>query len=203
MSKVLSETLMRIRPGTTMSTILIIAVLSFTLLLIYATTTFVNLPKSFAQTTDSNTNTTTTATARLSPPQQQQCATTEQTIQGPEYKAGSPLRQGKDFAKGLQGPRLELTGRVLSPMGCKPVQGAILDIWQADSNGNYDNKGFNLRGKITTDKDGKYVLDTIYPGALHIGTTAIRPSHIHVMEYQVNRYLQHKYTLKGNPGMLL
>jgi protocatechuate 3,4-dioxygenase beta subunit len=39
----------------------------------------------------------------------------------------------------------------------------------------------NLRGKITTDKDGKYVLDTIYPGALHIGTTAIRPSHIHVM----------------------
>jgi protocatechuate 3,4-dioxygenase beta subunit len=145
--------------------------------LIYTTTTLIKLPKSFAQTTY-----TITAATRLNPPQQQQCATTEPTIQGQEYKAGPPFRQGQDFAKGLQGPRLQLTGRrVLSPMECKPVQGAILDIWQADSSGNYDNKGFNLRGKITTDKDGKYVLYTIYPRRLHIGTTAIRPSHIHVM----------------------
>jgi protocatechuate 3,4-dioxygenase beta subunit len=156
-------------------------ILYFTLILIY-TTTLVNFPKSFAQTTVSNTNA--TAPARLVPPPlatQKQCATTEPTIQGPEYKAEPPLRQGQDFAKGLQGPRLDLTGRVLSSIGCKPVQGAILDIWQADSNGYYDNKGFNLRGKITTDKDGKYVLDTIYPGQLHVGATAIRPSHIHVM----------------------
>jgi hypothetical protein len=97
--------------------------------LIYTTTTLINLPKSFAQTTN-----TITAATRLNPPQQQQCATTEPTIQGQEYKAGPPFRQGQDFAKGLQGPRLQLTGRrVLSPMECKPVQGAILDIWQADS----------------------------------------------------------------------
>jgi protocatechuate 3,4-dioxygenase beta subunit len=128
------------------------------------------------------TNITSTLTTPSPLSQQQQCAaTTEPTIQGPEYKARPPLRQGQDFAKGLQGPRLELTGRVLSAMGCKPVQGAVLDIWQADVNGNYDNKGYNLRGRITTDKDGRYVLDTIYPGRLHMGNTILRPSHVHVM----------------------
>jgi protocatechuate 3,4-dioxygenase beta subunit len=158
------------------STIVMITLLSLiTLLLTY--TSFVNLPKSsFAQTINTNQ----TPSSSASPPTQQECATTEATNQGPEYKAGSPFRQGKDFAKGLQGPRLELSGKVLN-MACKPVQGAVLDIWQADSNGTYDNKGFDLRGKITTDKDGKYVLDTIYPGRLHIGATVIRPSHIHVM----------------------
>lgn len=110
-----------------------------------------------------------------------QCNTTEPTIQGPEYKSGSPVRQGQNFAKGLPGTRLELTGRVLSAIGCKTVQGAVLDVWQANANGSYDNKGYNLRGKIVTDKAGKYVLDTIYPGRLHTKSTILRSSHIHVM----------------------
>lgn len=110
-----------------------------------------------------------------------QCNTTEPTIHGPEYKSGSPLKQGQDFAKGLPGARLELTGRVLSAIECKPVQGAVLDVWQADANGNYDNKGYNLRGKIVTDKAGKYVLDTVYPGRLHTEGRILRPSHIHIM----------------------
>jgi protocatechuate 3,4-dioxygenase beta subunit len=137
--------------------------------------------ESAASTSGAITNRTLTATTPLPSLQQQECATTEPTIQGPEYKAGPPLRQGQDFAKGLQGPRLELTEKVLSAMGCRPVQGAVLDIWQADANGSYDNKGYDLRGKITTDKDGKYVLDTIYPGRLHVGNTILRSSHIHVM----------------------
>ena len=110
-----------------------------------------------------------------------QCNTTEPTIQGPEYKPGSPLKQGREFAKGLPGPMLELTGRVLSAINCKPVRGAVLDIWQADANGNYDNKGYNLRGKIVTDKNGKYVLDTIYPGRLYTENKSLRPSPIHFL----------------------
>ena len=70
---------------------------------------------------------------------------------------------------------------VLSAIDCKPVQGAVLDVWQADANGNYDNKSYNLRGKIVTDKAGKYVLDTIYPGRLHTGHTILHPGLIHVM----------------------
>ena len=122
-----------------------------------------------------------TLSGRSQTSQLPQCNTTEPTIQGPEYKSGAPLKQGQGFAKGLSGARLELTGRVLSAIDCKPVQGAVLDVWQADANGNYDNKSYNLRGKIVTDKAGKYVVDTIYPGRLHTGSTILSPSLIHVM----------------------
>jgi protocatechuate 3,4-dioxygenase beta subunit len=155
----------------------IITILYLSLLLTY--TIFVNLPQSsFAQTTNSNQ----TSTEAKSQPKALTfpCKVTEPTIQGPEYKAGPPFKQGQDFAKGLQGQRLELSGRVLNMATCKPVQGAVLDLWQTNSSGDYDYKGFNLRGKIVTDKDGKYVLDTIYPARLH-GGNITRPSHIHVM----------------------
>jgi protocatechuate 3,4-dioxygenase beta subunit len=117
-----------------------------------------------------------TLSERLQTPLISQCDTTQPTMQGPEYKPGSPFKQGQNFANGLSGPRLELTGRVISNFDCKPVKGAVLDVWQADANGNYDNKAYNLRGKIVTDKDGKYVLDTIYPGRLHVKNTDLRTS---------------------------
>jgi protocatechuate 3,4-dioxygenase beta subunit len=165
------------RLTTTSAATTVITILSFTLLLTFVT--FVCLTQtSFAQTP--NTNQTSTAQPKLIT---YPCKLTESTVQGPEYKAGAPFKQGQDFAKGLQGQRLELSGRVLS-MGCKPVQGAVLDLWQTNSTGDYDYEGFNLRGKIVTDKDGKYVLDTIYPARLLLerdNVTYTRPSHIHVM----------------------
>ena len=158
---------------TTISRTTVITILSFTLLIAFVT--FVNLSQTFAQTP--NTNQTSTAQPKLIT---FPCKLTESTVQGPEYKSGVPLKQGQDFAKGLPGQQLELSGRVLS-MGCKPLQGAVLDIWQTNSTGDYDYKGFNLRGKIVTDKDGKYVLDTIYPVRLLMDENFTRPSHIHVM----------------------
>ena len=159
---------------TMISATTVITILSFALLLTFVT--FVIFSQtSFAQTP--NTNQTSTAQPKVIT---YPCKLTESTVQGPEYKAGVPFRQGQDFAKGLPGQRLELSGRVLS-MGCKPVEGAVLDIWQTNSTGDYDYKGFNLRGKIVTDKAGKYVLDTIYPVRLFMEGNFTRPSHIHVM----------------------
>jgi protocatechuate 3,4-dioxygenase beta subunit len=110
------------------------------------------------------------------------CQLTESTGQGPEYKPGPPFRQGQDFAKGIPGQRLIATGKVLNLMNCKPVQGAVLDIWQGNSTGDYDYKGYNLRGKIVTDKDGNYVLNTVYPVRINTGEPGLtRPSHIHVI----------------------
>jgi protocatechuate 3,4-dioxygenase beta subunit len=170
-------------PTTTISAARAVIILSLALLFTYMA--FVNLPQlSFAQTTNTNqTTTTTTTTTAQSQPKTltTPCNLTESTGQGPEYKAGAPLRQGQDFAKGLQGQRLELSGKVLNTATCKPVQGAVLDLWQTNSSGDYDYKGFNLRGKIVTDKDGKYLLDTIYPARLHGEGNITRPSHIHVM----------------------
>ena len=108
------------------------------------------------------------------------CNVTEPTVQGPEYTPNPPVKQGQDFAQGIPGERLVLSGKVLNHMTCKPVQGAVLDIWQTNSTGDYDYKGFNLRGKIVTDKDGNYVLNTVYPESLQLDNIT-RPSHIHVI----------------------
>jgi protocatechuate 3,4-dioxygenase beta subunit len=160
------------------------AIIILSLALLFTYVAFVNLSQpSFAQTTNTNQTSSSAAAAAQSQPitLTTPCKLTESTAQGPEYKEGPPFRQGQDFAKGLQGPRLELSGKVLNTATCKPVQGAVLDLWQTNSSGDYDYKGFNLRGKIVTDKDGKYLLDTIYPARLHGEGNITRPSHIHVL----------------------
>ena len=75
---------------------------------------------------------------------------------------------------GLAGTPLTITGYVLST-ACQSIAHAWLDFWQADSNGNYDNAGFKLRGHQFTDKQGRYHLETIVPGE-YPGRTR----HIHV-----------------------
>ena len=101
-------------------------------------------------------------------------ALTPPQTEGPYFKAGSPERKSL-LETGVTGPRLVLSGQVLS-RDCKPVTGARVDFWQADANGVYDNSGFKLRGHQFTDSEGKYSLETVYPG-LYPGRTR----HIHVM----------------------
>ena len=99
-------------------------------------------------------------------------ATPSQT-EGPFYKPNSPERTSLRES-GLSGTPLTVTGYVLSRT-CQPIAHALLDFWQADSNGNYDNTGFRLRGHQYTDKQGGYSLDTFVPGE-YPGRTR----HIHV-----------------------
>jgi protocatechuate 3,4-dioxygenase beta subunit len=99
-------------------------------------------------------------------------ATLSQT-EGPFYKPNSPERTSLRET-GLSGTPLTVSGYVLSTT-CQPIAHALLDFWQADSNGNYDNIGFRLRGHLYTDKQGRYSLDTIVPGE-YPGRTR----HIHV-----------------------
>jgi protocatechuate 3,4-dioxygenase beta subunit len=94
-------------------------------------------------------------------------------IEGPFFKPRSPQRTSL-LQSGLQGTRLLLAGRVLAT-DCRPVPGALLDFWQADADGQYDNAGFRLRGHQYTDRDGRYRLETLVPG-LYPGRTR----HIHV-----------------------
>ena len=74
----------------------------------------------------------------------------------------------------MPGVQLVLTGYVLTA-DCKPVAHALLDFWQADSGGNYDNSGYTLRGHQYSDATGRYQLVTVVPG-LYPGRT----EHIHV-----------------------
>jgi len=93
--------------------------------------------------------------------------------EGPYFKPGSPMRTSL-VEPGMAGTRLALSGRVLS-RDCRPISGARLDFWQADSSGTYDNAGYRLRGNQSTGPDGRYVLETIVPGE-YPGRT----EHIHV-----------------------
>ena len=83
--------------------------------------------------------------------------------EGPYFKPSSPERI-ELFEEGMAGQPIELVGFVLSRT-CKPLAGALLDFWQADDKGRYDNSGFRLRGHQFTDADGRFRLRTVVPGA--------------------------------------
>lgn len=101
------------------------------------------------------------------------CARTVSLTEGPYFKAGSPARRTLRTS-GVKGTPLRLTGRVVD-RSCQPIAGALLDFWQADGTGAYDNNGFRLRGHQRTRADGSWTLNTVVPG-LYPGRT----EHIHV-----------------------
>jgi protocatechuate 3,4-dioxygenase beta subunit len=105
--------------------------------------------------------------------------TIEQT-EGPFFTPNSPERTSLREA-GITGGPLTVTGLVLST-ACAPVAGALVDFWQCDDNGEYDNVGYRLRGHQFTRDDGSYTLETIVPG-LYTGRTR----HIHVKVQAANR----------------
>ena len=99
-------------------------------------------------------------------------ATVAQT-EGPYFKPSSPERT-ELFEEGMAGQPIELVGFVFT-RGCKPLAGVLLDFWQADDKGRYDNSGFRLRGHQFSDAEGRYRLRSIVPG-IYPGRTR----HIHV-----------------------
>ena len=57
----------------------------------------------------------------------------------------------------MGGQRLVVAGTVLTT-DCRPVKAALLDFWQADDAGQYDNQGYRLRGHQFTDAGGGWRL---------------------------------------------
>ena len=98
--------------------------------------------------------------------------TVEQT-EGPYFMPRSPRRRVLR-TRGMRGTPFLLTGRVVTTR-CRPIPNALLDFWQADASGVYDNRGYRLRGHQRTDAQGRYRLETVVPG-LYPGRTR----HIHV-----------------------
>jgi protocatechuate 3,4-dioxygenase beta subunit len=95
--------------------------------------------------------------------------------EGPFYKPSSPERANLR-EPGLRGRTVELSGMVLT-RSCRPVAGALVDLWHADANGEYDNDGFRCRGHVFADAQGRFRFLTIMP-ALYPGRT--RHYHIKV-----------------------
>ena len=93
--------------------------------------------------------------------------------EGPYFTPDSP-RRASLLEPGMGGQRLVVAGTVLTT-DCRPVKAALLDFWQADDAGEYDNQGYRLRGHQFSDADGGWRLETVVPG-LYTGRTR----HIHV-----------------------
>jgi protocatechuate 3,4-dioxygenase beta subunit len=96
----------------------------------------------------------------------------EQT-EGPFYTPDTPRRRNL-VEEGVEGEPLVVAGAVLDTR-CRPIGGALLDFWQADGNGEYDNEGFRLRGHQFADARGRFRLSTVIPGPY-----SGRTRHIHV-----------------------
>jgi protocatechuate 3,4-dioxygenase beta subunit len=107
------------------------------------------------------------------------CVLTPELTEGPYYIDGEKLR--RDIREGHPGMLLALHLTVLNASTCKPIKGAVVDIWHADAAGNYSAFGSDtssrtfLRGIQKTDKNGLALFTTIYPGWYHG-----RAVHIHV-----------------------
>jgi protocatechuate 3,4-dioxygenase beta subunit len=125
--------------------------------------------------------------------------TTETTVLGPFFVHGAKeIANGDDMAEGWNGEPTYVSGRVLSTQGT-PLPGALLDLWQSNSEGSYDVQlpdtgGKQLRAKLRTDAEGRFrfrtILPTSYPvptdgpvGLIlnHMGRHPMRPAHLHFM----------------------
>lgn len=123
---------------------------------------------------------------------------TPRTIEGPLYVTGAPISQdearlddGRDA-----GETLLMHGRILDLDG-QPVPGAVVDVWHADTKGNYSffdptQSPFNLRRRIETGDEGRYRFRSIVPAGYAcspsgpteklmamLGRHCRRPAHIH------------------------
>ena len=75
----------------------------------------------------------------------------------------------REFAQGAnvlaeQGEVIEITGRVTQADG-KPLDNLVLEIWQADAKGRFDNPAFFGWGRAATDAQGVYRFRTLKPGS--------------------------------------
>ncbi|MXZ51083.1 MAG: intradiol ring-cleavage dioxygenase [Rhodobacteraceae bacterium] len=122
----------------------------------------------------------------------------ESTVLGPFHVADAPeLEMGSDICLDQKGEPMLVEGRILDTRG-NPVDGAKLDVWQANDEGFYDvqQKGiqpdFNLRGVFRTSADGTYWFKGVKPKYYPIpgdgpvgrmlaalGRHCYRPAHLH------------------------
>jgi protocatechuate 3,4-dioxygenase beta subunit len=123
---------------------------------------------------------------------------TESTVFGPFHRQGAPeLPAGGNIGpRDTAGIPTFVSGHVLDLQGA-PIEGALLDVWQAASNGLYDSQesgsdDLHMRGKFRSDREGRFLVRTVRPVHYAIPTDGPvgmmldatnrhpwRPAHIH------------------------
>jgi len=112
--------------------------------------------------------------------------TASQTV-GPYLHLGLTDRESISCVagEGVKGERVWLAFRVLDGEG-EPVPDAMIEVWQADAEGNYRNQSapvdtaFGGFGRQATDKDGSCTFKSIKPGTVPGPHGTIQAPHINV-----------------------
>lgn len=123
------------------------------------------------------------------------CGLTPAQTEGPFYPISD--QADKDnvlyFVKGRNkeaiGEKIKIYGMVTDDQ-CRPVENALVEIWQACASGKYNHPGdpnpaeldpdFQYWGRTVTNQKGEYEFFTIKPGHYPATNTWVRPAHIHM-----------------------
>ena len=120
-------------------------------------------------------------------------------VEGPLYREEAPLQQTPGSLCEIDEPGdiLFVHGKIVSAANGKPIPNALLDVWQANAHGDYENEDerqedYNLRARILADDNGCFQFRTVVPAGYDIGKGgpvgelmkavgrhAMRPAHIH------------------------
>lgn len=127
--------------------------------------------------------------------------------EGPFYPVHDQLDKDNDLTRIPGRGRLRADGQVVYVTGqvvdehCRPIQSALVEIWQACKSGRYNHHAdpnrapldpnFQYYGKVVTDRAGRYIFKTIIPGAYPASQGWVRPPHIH---FKVARLGYHELT---------
>ncbi|WP_313234777.1 dioxygenase family protein [Sporosarcina ureae] len=125
---------------------------------------------------------------------------TASNVEGPLYRDEAPILIAPVNICSVEGAEddiLFVSGQVVSSEDGSPLANAVLDVWQANGEGDYENEDpnqpdYNLRGRMLTDENGRYEFRSVVPAAYEIGKGgpvgeflktigrhAWRPAHIH------------------------
>ena len=133
-------------------------------------------------------------------------AATPRQIEGPFYPTEDRPDEDADLTRvagrsgRAEGDVVLVRGRVLDEGG-KPILGALVEIWQANTWGRYDHErdennprpldpNFQGWGEVVTQEAGRYGFKTIRPGSYAAdGSGWMRPPHIH---FKVSRRGYHE-----------
>lgn len=125
---------------------------------------------------------------------------TAQNLLGPFWRMDSPAtgNGGSIVRSPTPGPALFVRAWFRDAQG-KPIAGAEVDVWQSSPEGYYENQDpvqadMNLRGKLTTDRDGQIAFRSVKPAGYPIPVDGpvgellraqrrhnMRPAHLHFL----------------------
>jgi protocatechuate 3,4-dioxygenase beta subunit len=128
---------------------------------------------------------------------------TASALLGPFWRMNSPHTEngGSIVRCETPGPALFVNARVVDPQG-RGIEGVEVDVWQASPVGLYENQDdtqadMNLRGKFTTDAEGRFGFRSIRPAGYPVPTHGpagdllraqarhpFRPAHLHFLAFR-------------------